>query len=154
MENNIPVKTVQREKTYSLPNSSGLFDKVVDDYKVAGSDETYYIAQKGGMYGVFNSKFETIVPFEYSSLNQFKSGNTQYLQAQKNGMSGIINGNGQVDISPDYSNLTMVRTNDNREYVIVKRDGKPYLKDITKKDNIANESTDSHNEHKGGCSEK
>ena len=149
-ENRIPVETIRREKTYSLPNSSGLFDKVVDDYKVAGSDETYYIAQKGGMYGVFNSKFETIVPFEYSSLNQFKSGNTQYLQAQKNGMNGIINGNGQTDISPDYSNLTMIRGTDNTDYVIVKRDGKTYLKDISNKDIISNGYSDITYDNNGG----
>ena len=63
-ENSKPIGTVVREKTYSLPNNNGLFDKIVDDYKVAGSDETYYIAVKGDRYGVFNSKFDTIVPFQ------------------------------------------------------------------------------------------
>lgn len=149
-ENRIPVESVRREKTYSLPNSSGLFDKVVDDYKVSGSDETYYIAQKGGMYGVFNSKFETIVPFEYSSVKQLQSGNNRYLQVQRNGMNGIINGNGQADISPDYSNLTMVRGTDNTDYVIVKRNGKTYVKDLSNKDIIGTGYSDITYDNNGG----
>ncbi|RYD63833.1 MAG: WG repeat-containing protein, partial [Verrucomicrobiaceae bacterium] len=36
-ENNVPLTV--NEKTYSLPNSGGLFDKILDDYKVPGSDE-------------------------------------------------------------------------------------------------------------------
>ena len=150
VENRIPVETIRREKTYSLPNSSGLFDKVVDDYKVAGSDETYYIAQKGGMYGVFNSKFETIVPFEYSSVKQLQSGNNLYLQVQRNGMNGIISGNGKADISPDYSTLSMVKGIDNTDYVIVKRDGKTYLKDMSNKDIIANGYSDIIYDNNGG----
>ena len=150
VENRIPVETIRREKTYSLPNSSGLFDKVVDDYKVAGSDETYYIAQKGGMYGVFNSKFETIVPFEYSSVKQLQSGNNLYLQVQRNGMNGIISGSGKADISPDYSTLSMVRGIDNTDYVIVKRDGKTYLKDMSDKDIIGNGYSDIIYDNNGG----
>lgn len=136
-ENRVPVETVVTQKTYSLPNNNGLFDKVVDDYKIAGSDETYYIAEKGGMYGVFNSKFETIVPFEYSSVKQLKSGNNMYLQVQKNGMSGILNSNGQQDITPDYSNLTVIRGNNNSDYVIVKKDNKTYVKDLANNDIIS-----------------
>lgn len=150
VENNIPVKTVQREKTYSLPNSSGLFDKVVDDYKIAGSEETYYIAQKGGMYGVFNSKFEPIVPFEYSSVKQLQSGNNTYLQVQRNGMNGILNSNGQPDISPDYSNLSIVRGSDNTDYVILKRDGKTYVKDMANRDIITSGYSDIIYDQNGG----
>ncbi len=149
-ENRIPVETVTRQKVYSLPNSSGLFDKVVDDYKVSGSDETYYIAQKNGMYGVFNSKFETIVPFEYSSVKQLKSGNNQYLQVQRNGMKGIINGNGQSYILPDYSDLTMVRAINNTDYVIVKREGKTYVKDLTNNFIIGNGYNDITYDNNGG----
>jgi hypothetical protein len=149
-ENNIPVETVVREKTYSLPNNNGLFDKVVDDYKIPGSDETYYIAQKNGMYGVFNSKFETIVPFEYSSVKQLKSGNNMYLQVQKNGMNGILNSNGQQDITPDYSNLTIIRGNNNSDYVIVKKDGKTYVKDMSNKDIIPMGYADVMYDNNGG----
>ncbi len=135
-ENSIPIESVTQKKTYSLPNNGGIFDKVVDDYKVEGSDETYYIAEKGGMYGVFNSKFETIVPFEYSSVKQLKSGGGQYLQVKKADLNGIFKGDGSVDIAPEYSGLTIVRGTDNMDYVIVKKDGETYVKDINNKDVI------------------
>lgn len=150
LENRTPVATKQTEKVYSLSNSSGLFDKVVDDYKIAGNDETYYIAQKANRYGVFNSKFETIVPFEYNSIKQVKSGNTTYLQVQKNGMSGIITANGQIDIAPDYSSMTMVRASDNTDYVIVKKDGRSYVKDMSNKDIISTGYSDIIYDENGG----
>ena len=149
-ENKIPVESITREKTYSLPNSAGLFDKVIDDYKITGSDETYYIAQKGGMYGVFNSKFETIVPFEYSSVKQLKSGGSQYLQVKKADMNGIIKGDGTMDISPDYSDLKFVKGQDNIDYVIVKRDGKTYVKDINNGDIIKAGYSDILYDNNGG----
>ncbi len=149
-ENRIPVESITREKAYSLPNSSGLFDKVVDDYKINGSDETYYIAQKGGMYGVFNSKFETIVPFEYSSVKQLKSGGSQYLQVKKADMNGIIKGDGTMDISPDYSNLSFVKGFENTDYIIVKRDGKMYVKDINNGDIIKAGYSDITYDNNGG----
>ena len=150
LENRVPVATVTTQKTYSLPNNNGLFDKVVDDYKITGSEETYYIAEKNGMYGVFNSKFETIVPFEYSSLKQFRSNNNQYLQAQKNGMYGIINGTGTIDITPDYSNLSIINAYDNADYVIVKKDGKTYVKDLSNKDIISSGFSDITYDENGG----
>jgi hypothetical protein len=30
-ENRIPVQTVVKQKNYSVPNSTGLFDKILDD---------------------------------------------------------------------------------------------------------------------------
>ncbi len=87
-ENNIPVETVTQQKTYSVPNNNGLFDKIVDDYKIAGSDETYYIAVKNNMYGVFNTKFETIVPFEYDEVKINRRATTPYLSVKKAGESG------------------------------------------------------------------
>ncbi len=137
VENRIPIQTKTVQKIYSLANNNGLFDKVIDDYKIAGSDETYYIAQKNNMYGVFNSKFETIVPFEYNSVKQLASNNNLYLQVQKNGMYGLLNPNGQTDINTDYSTMNIVNAN-NMDYVIVKRDGKTYVKDMMNNDIIAN----------------
>ncbi len=71
---NVVEKVVKQKVNYSVPNNNGLFDKIIDDYKVPGSDETYYIANKAGMYGVFNSKFETNVPFKYSTIKTVMSG--------------------------------------------------------------------------------
>ncbi|MDB5201807.1 MAG: hypothetical protein JWQ27_1216 [Ferruginibacter sp.] len=136
LENRIPVQTVVTQKTYNLPNNNGLFDKIVDDYKVAGSSETYYIAQKNGMYGVFNSKFDTIVPFQYASITPLQSRGNEYLQVKKDGFAGILSGNGQMLINPD-NNSMLVVNGDQSDYVIVKRNGRTYVKDMGNKDVIS-----------------
>lgn len=132
-ENRGPVETVTTQKTYNVPNSSGLFDKIVDDYKIAGSDETYYIAQKGGRYGVFNTKFETIIPFDYELIMLDKRHSTNYLAVQKNGLFGIASLQGQVKIAPENTNVTTVEGADGKEYIIVKKEGKAYVKDMDDK---------------------
>lgn len=135
-ENRIPIETVTTQKTYSLPKNDGLFDKIENDYKISGSDETYYIAQKGSNYGVFNSKFETIVPFQYSAIKLMKSGGNQYLKVTKDGMSGLVSLSGQSLIEPSNTGLTLVNASNNTEYVIVQHDGKTFVKDINNKDFI------------------
>ena len=149
-ENRVPVESVTQQKNYSLPNNNGLFDKVIDDYKMAGSDETFYIAQKGGLYGVFNSKFETIVPFEYSNIKRINSGGNLYLQIKKSEQNGIIKGDGSADIAPEYSGLTIVKSADNMDYVIVKKDGKTYVKDINNKDVVTSGYSDITYDNNGG----
>ena len=137
VENRIPVQTVVKEKTYSLPNSSGLFDKIVDDYKIEGSDETYYVAMKNNLYGVFNSKFETIVPFEYGSIKINRKNAVPFLEVNKAGMYGVMLTDGKTAIAPEYSNLAIVDGPKGTEYVIIRKDGKTYVKDITNKDIIS-----------------
>lgn len=127
-ENNIPVKTVVTQKTYSVPNNNGLFDKISDDYKMSGSDETYYIAVKDNRWGVFNTKFETIVPFEYDGIKLVRA-KMPYLEVNKGGMYGMINGIGQMKILPDNSKIFFVQGANDKEYIIVKRNGKTYVKD-------------------------
>lgn len=129
-ENNIPVETVVQQKNYSVPNNNGLFDKIVDDYKIAGSDETYYIAQKNNLYGVFNTKFDTIVPFQYEEIRLVRNTATPYLMAKRNGMYGVISTQGQVRIQPENTSVFGVKASDGKDYIIVKRDGKTYIKDV------------------------
>ncbi len=140
-ENNIPVQTVVTQKNYSVPNNNGLFDKIVDDYKISDNGETYYIALKGNRYGVFNTKFETIVPFEYDSIRVVRSG-TPYLEVNKGGLYGVLDQAGQVKIAPENSRVFSVRGADNKDYVILKKDGKTYVKDIDNKLIIANGYSD------------
>ena len=135
-ENNIPVQTSVKVKTYSVPNSSGLFDKIFDDYTVNNSDEKYYIAVKNNRFGVFNSKFETIVPFEYDSIKLVRT-TSPYLEVRKGSMFGVLNGMGQMRIAPDYTQLFSVKAGDGKDYVIVKKDGKAYVKDPDNNDIIA-----------------
>lgn len=129
-ENRGPVETVVTQKNYSVPNNNGLFDKIVDDYKIAGSDETYYIADKAGKYGVFNTKFETIVPFEYDEIKVMKNANVPHLQVKKNGMYGIATTQGQVKVLPDNVSLKAIDAADGKEYFIVQKDGRSYVRDI------------------------
>ncbi len=132
-ENRGPVETVVTQKNYSVPNNNGLFDKIVDDYKIPGSDETYYIADKAGKYGVFNTKFETIIPFEYDEIRLDRKSPTPYLSVKKNGMYGIASTQGQIRILPENTNVFAVQANDGKEYIIVKKDGKTYVKDMENK---------------------
>lgn len=136
-ENNIPVKTVKEVKNYSLPNNQGLFDKIVDDYVVPGSNEKYYIAVKDNKYGVFNSKFDTIVPFQYSNLSTINIGGNTYLRIANYNNLGLLNALGKQIIAPQYSNLIEVNGNDGKGYIIVQQGGKYFVKDLQQNDVIA-----------------
>lgn len=137
MENRVPVETVITQKNYSLPNNNGLFDRVVDDYKIAGSDETYYIAVKNNQYGVFNSKFDTIVPFQYNSIKINRKAAVPFLEVNRAGMYGALLTDGKTAIAPEYTNMVAVDAPGGKEYLIIKKDGKTYVKDITNKDIIS-----------------
>ncbi len=136
-QNQIPIQSVVTQRTYSVPNNNGLFDKIENDYKIAGSNETYYIAQKGGMYGVFNTKFDTIVPFNFNRIELLNSGDHQYLKVTKDGKSGLVAPGGSIIVNPENTNLKLVNTSENVDYVIVQRDGKTYVKDMKNNDFIS-----------------
>lgn len=136
-ENKGPVQTISKQKTYSLPASEGYFDKVVDDYKAEGSDETFYVAIKNNLYGVINSKFEPIVPYEYNSIKVFKGGMGNWLEVMKNGMYGVLNAKGQATIPVDNSSLLIVEGNDGKACVILRRNEKTYVKDPMNNDIIS-----------------
>ena len=130
LENRVPFKTVTTEKTYSVPNSNGLFDKIVDDYKIPGSEEIYYVATKNNLYGVFNTKFDTIVPFQYTSIKVNRKSVVPYLEVNRNNMYGVLADDGKTIINPEYSNLVTVDGTDGKQYIIIRKDGKAYVKDI------------------------
>lgn len=148
--NRIPMQTT--EKVYTLSNvPPGLFDKITDDYTLVGNGDNYYIAQKSGMYGVFNNKFEVIVPFEYSGLTKFNIGNDIYLQGKKaNGMNGIINGNGTMVMTPEYSGLTRVTERDGKDYFIVTKDGRSYVRSLDNRDLFPSEYSEIDYDNNGG----
>jgi hypothetical protein len=127
--NRVPMQTT--EKVYTLTNApTGLYDKITDDYAVTGNGDNYYIAQRGGMYGVFNNKFETIVPFEYTSLTKFNIGSDVYLQGVKSGMNGIFKGDGTVVMTPEYNSLNRVTQRDGKDYFIVTKNGRSSVRSI------------------------
>lgn len=149
-ENRAPIASVVKEKSYSLPNNDGLFDKIVDDYKAPGSTETYYIALKGDKYGVFDSKFQTIVPFQYNSIKIRKDDTDPFLLVNQGGMFGVVMPDGKVAIAPEYTNLNVVNGPGGKEYVIIQKNGKTYVKDISNQDIISTGYSDIVYDEEGG----
>ena len=72
------------------------------------------------------------------------------MQVQKNGNYGIMNANGQPGISTDYSTMTIVNGYDNKDYVIIKKDGKTYVKDMMNNDIISSGYNDIVYDNNGG----
>lgn len=141
-ENSAPLKSIEIKKTYSLPDNTSLFDKISDDYSIAGSNETYYVAEKNDRYGVFNSKFETIVPFDYHSIKVNRKSAVPFLQVNKGGMFGIMMLDGKMTIAPEYTNLVVIDGKAGKEYVIIQKEGKTYVKDISNRDIISSGYSD------------
>lgn len=121
---------------YSTIQKSELFDKIVADYKMPGAEESYYIATRNNNYGVFNKKFEVIVPFEYSNIEKIIIGVMVYLKVDKGDMQGILFGNGSPYIALENSKIKYVRSTEGNSYFIFTKDGKTGLRD-TKYKNIA-----------------
>ncbi|MEO5967979.1 MAG: WG repeat-containing protein [Ferruginibacter sp.] len=145
------ISGIQVKKTYSMPGSQDLFDKITDDYMVKDNNETYYVAMKDNKFGVYNSKFETIVPFVYDSISVNKQAQTPYLQVTKGSLKGILLTDGTVGIEPDNTSLSSV--NDDRngmEYVIIKKGGQTYVRDINNKPIISKGYADIAYDKDGG----
>lgn len=121
---------------YSTIQKSDLFDKIVGDYKIiAGADETYYIATRNGNYGVFNNKFEVIVPFEYSNIEKMNIGAMVYLKVEKAGIKGIFFGTGSPYLAVENTRLDKIKAANGKSYFLYTKDGQTGLKD-TKYQNV------------------
>lgn len=115
---------------YSTIQKSDLFDKIVGDYKIiAGADETYYIATRNNNYGVFNNKFDVIVPFEYSLIEKMNIGQMVYLKAEKAGLKGILFGTGSPYLAVDNTKIQQVKAANGKSYFIYTKDGRAGIKD-------------------------
>lgn len=115
---------------YSTIQKSDLFDKIVGDYKIiAGADETYYIATRNNTYGVFNNKFDVIVPFEYSMIEKTNIGAMVYLKVEKAGQKGVLFGTGSPYLAVENTRLQQVKAANGRSYFIYTKDGQTGLKD-------------------------
>lgn len=122
--------TVTVVSDYSTVTKSDLFDKITGDYKIiANADETYYIAVRNNNYGVFNNKFEVIVPFEYSSIEKVNIGPMVYLKVEKNGLKGILFGTGSPYFAVENSKIQEVKALNGSTYFIYTKDGKAGIKD-------------------------
>lgn len=130
--NKLPVNIT--ETNYITVKQNDIFDRIIDDYKIAGTDDIYYIAAKDKNYGVFNNKFEVIVPFEYQLIKKWEISNVVYLEVNKNENKGLLNANGSVSIAVDNSNLTGVKAIDGKYYFIVTKNAKTGIKDAANND--------------------
>jgi hypothetical protein len=133
-ETNVPemVKpdSVTIVSNYSTIQKSELFDKITGDYKiVAGADDTYYIAIRNNNYGVFNNKFEVIVPFEYSMIEKMNIGAMAYLEVEKGGLKGILFGNGSPYLAVENSRIQHIKAANGNNYFIFTKDGLSGIKD-------------------------
>ena len=122
--------TVTVTSNYSTIQKSDLFDKITGDYKIiAGADETYYIAVRNGNYGVFNNKFEVIVPFEYSMIEKMNIGAMVYLKVEKAGLKGIFFGTGSPYLAVENSRLENVQAPNGSSYFIFTKEGQTGIRD-------------------------
>ncbi len=137
-ENSVPENRVSdemiKQRNYTLDSSNRLVDKINDDYTITGNSDTYYIGSKTNSFGVFNNKFEVIVPFEYSSLKKITSGNNNYLLVTKDGKDGVLNGDGSVFIPVENSTIKYLKANNSNDYFIVTNNGQATLKNLANKD--------------------
>jgi len=150
VQDNNQVVVTTSEKVYTMVNNAGLYDKLVDDYKLAGDENTYYVGIKNNMYGVINNKFEVVLPFEYSSIKVVTVGGVPYLETTKGNMYGLYRGNGAVYVPSEYSNITYVKAKNGNDYFIVNRDGKAMVKDINFNDIVPADYTDIQYDPEGG----
>ncbi|MBS1762980.1 MAG: WG repeat-containing protein [Bacteroidetes bacterium] len=145
------ISGIQIQKTYSMPNSDGLFDKITDDYELQDNNETYYVAMKDNKFGVYNSKFEVVVPFVYDSITVNKQARVPYLQVTKGALKGILLTNGTIGIEPENSSISLVDDDDNdMDYVIIKKGGKTFVRDINNKPIINQGYNDIRYDKEGG----
>lgn len=142
--------TVVIESNYSTVQKSELFDKIVGDYKMPGMEDNYYIAIRNNNYGVFNNKFEVIVPFEYSMIKKFNINSMIYLQVEKEGNSGILFGNGSVYMAVEYSKLLHVKGKDGMDYFIMTKDGKSGIKNSNYREVLSADYSDIQYDREGG----
>ncbi|MGC4103926.1 WG repeat-containing protein [Ferruginibacter sp.] len=140
--NNEQLVMIDSQKVYGLVNNGNLYDKLVDDYKVAGDEHTYYIGTKNGMYGVINNTFDVVLPFEFSSLKKTDVNGNLYLVAAKNGLYGMYTGNGTVFIPVEKTKLNYIKSRQGNVYFIESKDGVASLKDLSQKDIISSTYSD------------
>ena len=124
-ENESAIAVVTEKKLYSVAND-GFYDEIVNDFNVNG--ETYYIARKNGLYGVFNTKFEMSLPFEYNSITEKRAASNYYLVASKNGVYALYNYAGKELMPMSATAMQVVNGPNNVGYIILKENGRASVK--------------------------
>ncbi len=120
--------TVTVISNYSTIRKTDLYDKIVDDYKMPGAEDSYYIATREGKFGVFNKTFDVIVPFEYSNIEKIYMSVMPYLIVEKDGLKGMMFGNGSLYMAVENTKLKYVQANDGNNYLVFTKNGKSGIK--------------------------
>ncbi len=119
--------TMRKDKAYSLTND-GFYDEIEDDYTLDG--ENYYLAKKGGMFGVFDSKFNMVLPFTYKKISLEYAQDSLYLLATSDSASGLFSARGKEIFPVQSTELQLIDGPMNKVYVIVRENSKTYLKSL------------------------
>lgn len=84
------IAVVKRKNLHYLINRSGLI--VSKGYQdISKSSENIFVCKLNNLYGVVNSKDETIIPFNYSKIGNFKNDFAYYILDGKYGLLNINN---------------------------------------------------------------
>ncbi len=73
-----------------------------------------------------------------------------FLQVTRDGMQGALLTNGTMAINPENSSLVPVFTSDGKEYMIVQRNGKTFVRDFSNKDLLPDGYTNIIYDNEGG----
>ncbi len=80
---------VKRQGEYYLINRSGqLITKGFED--INNASDNLFVCKQNGLYGAINTKAETVIPFTYRKLGNFKNGYAYYL-SDKYGLVDVYN---------------------------------------------------------------
>jgi len=146
--NKLPV--IVTETNYSTVKKNDIFDRIVGDYKIAGMEDNYYIAVKELNYGVFNNKFEVIIPFEFLEIKKWDIHNSVFLEVQGKQGKGLLKADGQVSIPPENNTLSGIKALDGNYYFIFSKNGKAGIKDAHGADLLPSNYADIIYEPAGG----
>ncbi len=142
------IAIVKKENTNFLINRSGQFiTKGYDD--INELSDNLYVCKQNSMYGAINSKGQTVIPFTYTKLGNFKNGYAYYMSNQyglvdvnnnalkaqwdwvsdvdsnslvtvkRNGKFGLMTLHERILLNPEYDFITMAQ---NGIYMVVKND--------------------------------
>ncbi len=86
------VAIVKKENLFYIVNRSGQF--ISKGYMDMNESSNHlFVCKDKGLYGAINEKGETVIPFAYTKLGNFKNGYAYYLSSNY----GLINSNNQIN---------------------------------------------------------
>lgn len=125
------LKKIYTSEANLFVNEKGQEQRFEEVDQVDAFYEGYALAAKKGeeayKYGMIDLKGNVIVPFEFDAVNAMGA-ESEFLQFKKGKLSGLVNRHGAILLDPIY---TYIDYNSNYPYIIVRKDDKYGLADIT-----------------------